>query len=975
MATPSGEECRYETRRWVERKRSQRTERHRSCRERPWWDPQRWFCEIVNVVRDFIDEIVHVVREMVCTAIEAVEEIVPVIESVAKAGWGALDNLFGLFSGNDTGQLPIIDSQARPVPSRPNQRASARSLALGLDSGPPLMPYNQDGAFVALTLVEGVAGIEGAPSPLAPATGDLPAFAIDRVPANWQGPLAVSYDGSRLGDWGKPPQFDLIAAAGDRAFAKASGDDALYLLLFANPYRHRIGRRTLDLPQSFFKLDPECGSPAASRADLLAHVAVPGDDERHPATERFPLFRFMFRNLSLDIMDVHAAPLVWIKIDARPRRDTPDPPRRYPRYGHVTYRSNFPPPFRRVVRQSVRYERVLDLGIGSTHLHEQHDNRFGGEADALSGRGGFTGELLVPARRALFGDEAFEAAYRFANGPIEDYGGWVDGTCIYFQLVQLKSDQAIGRGEWAEAYAVLWIDEQMSFTERWRVLHPFDRDFTSPFQPILGIITRSEREFYPDAPFSGDRFFCPLLEGHIRPDSRMAVARQHVALTGVDPESGEAEIYTIHFSWPTMDKTWRRRFLPGGYTESKDEQRVGIEASGLRLREDQMLLVPGRRRYGRRMIEGLFFQPVLPASGQEAPSVAELGVQAAFTAPIRRYTHPWRFVGQDAGAFADATYSHFGVHESVDGRDQLYQVRLHKGGDLGRIERALWLDEGNGLRIRHKRLNYAQLVRTLEGLDGQASRMGRALVGLLTGRGSARRLARSARAFANAVASARESRTHPSIYNTPMKVRLGERGTLGWIMTLADRRDDKLIGLDALPGGSTVRLVDAADPYHIVEIELLSHRRNARDLHGLVVGREVDALSPPAIEIARLRPEFDAFGRVGRVAISLGLARGPDDASAYDRYDEWIASNVWRVRLAAIVGAQTVRLFDLKVADGFQRSGSVLEATWDVPAALNMPVPLEELLGEAGQASHFVSLWGVGPSGLAAIPDQLVIAR
>jgi hypothetical protein len=60
-----------------------------------------------------------------------------------------------------------------------------------------------------------------------------------------------------------------------------------------------------------------------------------------------------------------------------------------------------------------------------------------------------------------------------------------------------------------EAYAVLWIDEQMSFTERWRVLHPFDRDFASPFQPILGIISRSEAEFYPDAPFSGDRFFCP----------------------------------------------------------------------------------------------------------------------------------------------------------------------------------------------------------------------------------------------------------------------------------------------------------------------------------------------------------------------------------------------------------------------------------------------------------------------------------
>lgn len=208
-----------------------------------------------------------------------------------------------------------------------------------------------------------------------------------------------------------------------------------------------------------------------------------------------------------------------------------------------------------------------------------------------------------------------------------------------------------------------------------------------------------------------------------------------------------------------------------------------------------------------------------------------------------------------------------------------------------------------------------------------------------------------------------------------MRVRLGERGSLGWTMTLADRRDDKLIRLDDLPDGRAARLVDAADPDHVVEIELLTHRRNARDPHGLSVGSEVDALSPPAIEIARLRPELDASRRVRHVAISLSLARRTDDARAYDRYDEWIASNIWRVRLAAIVGTRTVHLFDLTIAGNFLPSGSILEGKWEVPASLDTPVPLEELLSEAGQTSHFVSLWAVGPSGLAAIPDQLVIAR
>ena len=976
MALPNGEECRFENHRWTERRRRRRTERRRRCRERPLWDPRRWACEIVNAIVDVVEETVHVSRRLVCTAVEAIEEIVPIADSVAKASWGAIENVVGLLTGNATGQLPIIASQARRVPSRPNAEAFGRSMALGLRTASPALPYNQDGAFVALTLVDGVVhgDIGGTNAPLAPGTGELPGFAIPFVAAGRSGPLAVSYDRLRLGVWGEPPPFDLIAAAGDRAIAKATGTDALFMLLFANPYRHRTAAGMIDLPQSYFKLDPECGRSTASRADLLAHVAIRGDDEGHPATERFPLFRFMFRNLSLDIMDVLAAPLIWTKIDGRPRRDTSDPPRRYPTYDHVTYRSNLPGRFGNIVRKSVRYERVLDLGIGSSHLHEQHDNRFGGEADALSGRGGFTGELLVPARRALFGDEAFEAAYRFANGPIEDYGGWVDGTCLYFQLVQMKSDEAIARGEWEEAYAVLWIDEQMSFTERWRVLHPFDRDFTSPFQPILGIIGRSESEFYPDSPFSGERFFCPLLQGHVRPDSRMAVARQHIALTGVDPETGESEVYTIHFSWPTMDKSWRRRPLPGNGT-GKDGQDAAVEsvAGELRLREDQTLLLPGRHRSGLRESQGWFFQHVLPASGQETPSVAELGAQPEFTAPGRRYSHPWRFVGQDVGVHADATYSHFGIHEAVDGRDQLYQIALHGGSDPDRIERAIWLDADDALRIRHERLNYARLADTLEGLGARALDVGGALVRLLTREGQ-RPLALTARAFADAASSAAETRTRPSIYNSRMRVRLGRRGALGWTMTMADRRDDKLIGFDALPEKRSVRLVDSADAGHVVEIGLLAHRRNARDLHGLSVGSEVDALSPPAIEAATLRPQLGSSRRISKVSVTLSLARRPDEASAYDRFDEWVASNLWRVRLAAITGERTIRLFDLAVFEDFRRSGNLLEATWEVPAVLDLPMPLEALLSPAGQISYFVSLWGVGPSGLAAIPDELIIS-
>jgi hypothetical protein len=71
---------------------------------------------------------------------------------------------------------------------------------------------------------------------------------------------------------------------------------------------------------------------------------------------------------------------------------------------------------------------VLDPGVGVSHLHEQHDNRFGGEVDCLHGARISLGIVTSPSD---------EEAFRFANGPIRDFGGWVDGTCIHYMLVQL----------------------------------------------------------------------------------------------------------------------------------------------------------------------------------------------------------------------------------------------------------------------------------------------------------------------------------------------------------------------------------------------------------------------------------------------------------------------------------------------------------------------------------------------------------
>ena len=491
----NADECRWETREVQQRERRRVERRRRECDQYAPWNPLGWVCHVVTFFEWVWHTVKTLVREWVCSAAEAVEEAERYVGVIVRWAAGVLDHLAGVFiTGNSTGYWPIIRTTRREVPSVPRARTFTRSFLLANDHDQADLraPYVPEGVHVEARLVSGGVqwSIRGGPFRMTdrsfePNARDFPPLA--GIPP-LRGPAAVSYDRRRLGTWSAPPPFDMIAAGGDRFIAKATGSDEIYIAILGHPFVHQPRNAPrVQLPQSFFKLDPDCGVSGADPNELLQHVSVAGDDERHLATERFPLFRWMFRKPS-DTMAVWFAPRIWVKLDARPRKDSVEPPGRYPQYTHVTYRANLPSLgtfSRERARRSIRYEKVLDLGVGVSHFHEQHDGRFGGETDSLSGRGGTTGELLSGAREWLFDGRGFDAAYRFANGPVADFGGWVDGTCIYFMLVQLKSDAQIARGEMEDAFAVLWTDEQLAFTERWRVLHPYDRDFTSPFQPIV----------------------------------------------------------------------------------------------------------------------------------------------------------------------------------------------------------------------------------------------------------------------------------------------------------------------------------------------------------------------------------------------------------------------------------------------------------------------------------------------------------
>ena len=868
-----GEDCRRERREWTtgERRRVRRTRRR--CRERPWWHPERWFCEVVSFFENVWVETVHRAWRTVCEVAERAEEAIDLVERVITAAEGFVDHWLGVVRGNATGYWPIVRDVDRAVPSVPRSESSTRSFLLGTD----LMqvdgedPVQEEGAHVEVRLVGGAVEWRVNDAPWArflPEPAHYPPWVIARPTAD----RALDYHDERLPEPTAPPLFDMIAAGGDRLIAKVAGSDAIYIAIIGDPFvtvDARGGR--VRLPQSFFKLDPRCGLTDRRVAELTAHLRVPGDDETHPATERFPLFRAVYGGPgAVDFMTTWFAPRIWHRLDARPRRDSSPPPRVAPSYEHIVYRSNNPLA-REVGRRSIRYERVLDLGVGVSHLYEQHDARFGGEIDSLSGRGGTSGEALAELRSALFGGRAFDHAYRYANGPVEDYGGWVDGTCIYFMLVQLRSEAEIAVRGPERAFGILWSDEQLVFTERWRLLDLSDYRFTAIFQPAIGIVSRLEEEFYPGAPFDPDRYFCPFVEGHVDARSRMAVARQFVAVTGRDPDTGVGEIYTTHFAWGTMDKTWRRRPLPAA---PSDGRIASADAGTLMIRQDTTLALAGVARVEGKPLRGWWTQRVLPANGQEHPTVAELPEQPLGGPPSRAYDHPWRFVSDAAFDRMHRGFSHFGVLEAVDSRVQCFRVSVEddRGLSPAAVDATVWVDRDDALRISQRRLDWG------------------AAAALMTDAAGAAQAAVSGAGRPLEVADTRASRYHPHA-----RVRVGFRPGLGWILMHADKRDDKNRAFDVLE--RSVRLTAYDDPGRSITVRFASdpHLRDPRDAHGPNVDAVAHAVSPPMVECVQLTPRVAPDGTVGQVDIEVRIARAPGELRRVGG-DERVAGEAGRAR-------------------------------------------------------------------------------
>lgn len=969
-----------------------------------WW-PCSWACDAWVWVSHWVCVAYVWIADLVCVAWVTITEYACVVFAVVE------EVLTPLVSAV-TGPSHISDSNLdRGVGGVAKTYTDSRSFAAPIDYESVFDRFNyRDGGKYLQFKIDGDDVTWNDAYPAGNFRLFAPASQVFNSPSDLEGSaLTVSYDDKRLGEWSEAPTFEMIVASSDRVFAKERGVDSFYLAVPTHLYLHKTsGGERIVLPQSFFKNDPELGSPDARLEDLLFHVAIDGDDERHLATERFPLYRALFRLMESPLrnvesfrnlfamMDAQVPPLTWVRLDTRPARGSKPVPPAFPSYKHVTYKKDglFGLFSSEDDKFSIDFEHVLDIGVGLSHLNEQYEPIYGGELDILDKNPGFPGMTD-------------EEIYRLLNGPIQDIGGWVDGTCIYYLLVRLPfvdsddadrlADQLARHDEtetdnefFARRYAVLWLDEQHSPTERWRALDVSETEYEVPFgKPIISVVDTA-----PELDFSPARFVNPFTEGFIRSFSRMAVARQVVIVNGFDKRKdcpGKHRLYSTHFTWPTMDRTWRFRDLPDGPSVRllpDDSPELACEGhieptaesvypQTLRLREDMTIHVRGALEVNGELMVGRWAQKYLPADNGEVPSAGTVRDGSAGERDAG-YAHPWQFYEERIFLKMHQMYSHFGVYECVNSRCQFYKIGIlsHEKVEIEDIPDLVWIDKKKALKIDRCEVNWAAAAAVIDMALAAivVSALVAAAIGIVTNvvTGLAAFVAFILVELGISAFFILEKKTFPSLYEQSLRFKIVETASMGHLMFYFDKREDKTYKFDGLPI-EHLSLTEDGKNGATVRVSVDEFVRSERSI-GV---REL--ISPPEVAeatvIVRVRQD-----RPRGVEFRFTSARSAADfGDSEQEFEDWIELNIDRMKLGIPESANGSNIiFETRREDSIVRvdnSTNEFSCEWTPEPSDPYYRDLVSLLTEHGKITSGVSLWFVSITGQVNIAGRLRFDR
>ncbi len=717
---------------------------------------------------------------------------------------------------------------------------------------------------------------------------------------------SVSYEAVRVGQRSPAPPFDLIAASNGRVFAKERGRDRFYFTTMDEMFLHADrNNRELAVPSTYYQIDPEFNAPGARLQDLTTPFA--GCFAGHPAAERFPLFGMLVQRNFMDMMLVRLQRRTWHLIDARPplNRFNPQvvlaemvspflinrftdeqlaPPAGTPTYPHVTYCQGQTT----MSLASIDFDQVLDIGVGHVHWHEQDDRTGGGEIQPLR-----TGTGAGPVYlNGWFPTLDYAYLYRITNGPIRDGDGYIDGTCNFYVMARLRNG----------TYRLLYLDEQMFASHRWRMVDPDD------YKGLSFAIAKALRDDPIRYGWNPSTYWCPFRAGEIGPQSRMAAARQVLLVTGGNPPV----IFSINFSWSSIDHTWRWRHLPPGaavrhydpVAVAGAEPVVPTDAGPcvfpqtIRLREDLTMHLRGAAPGASGVTErGRWYQRYLPASHRYVP---QPGALVAGQRPALPQDFHWKFLPEEVFKRADR-FSHFGVYADVDSRTQHYPVTPASAADADQLaagETGTWIDQGGQLTVQAWTFPW----------HGELSGL--------------------------------HPKSPPSMYNPQTRLRIERRGAR-WIALHRDKRDDDLLPFENLP--KSVILQNGA-------------RRVT-----VTLGPNVFVERPPAVE--RVRFWWEGSGSSLRAGISFVPLQVPGVP---------VPGNVWKVRMAGLgePSGEVVSLFDA-VIDQFARlaDGSYQLVWTPDPARL---ANIQEYCSTAGALRYGTCIWFEDLTGHVGVPDEVV---